>query len=103
MVTIDMFQQSLSRATPPADLDLALQALWWAGKNDWNRAHGCVQQQEGTPRADWVHAYLHRQEGDRANAAYWYRRAGQSVATVPLADEWTAIVAKLLASPSKHA
>ena len=95
-MTIEAFQRSLSGTTPPQGIDLALQALWWAGRGDWNRAHQCAQQQEGDPGCDWVHAYLHRQEGDLSNAGYWYRRAGQKVATVPLQDEWVAISTRLL-------
>jgi hypothetical protein len=96
MMTVEAFCQSFSDATPPRELDLALQALWWAGKGDWDRAHGCAQQREGEPRCDWVHAYLHRVECDLANAGYWYRRAGKPVATVPPQDEWSAIAAQLL-------
>lgn len=96
-MTFDAFSRSLSEPTPPAGLNLAQQALWWAGRNDWERAHGCAQQREGDPGCDLVHAYLHRREGDLSNAGYWYRRAGQPVATVPLHDEWVAITTRLLA------
>ncbi len=95
-MTLDRYRHSLSGATPPENLDLALQALWWASKGDWDRAHGCAQQREGDPDCDWVHAHLHRVEGDSSNAAYWYRRAGQPVATTPLGEEWAAIAAALL-------
>ena len=95
-MTMDEFSRSLTGATPPAGLDLALQGLWWAGKGEWDRAHGCVQQDEGNPRCDHVHAYLHRQEGDLGNAGYWYRRAGQPVAKGPLPAEWQAIATALL-------
>ena len=95
-MTLDMFRQSLAADQPPAD-ELALQALWWAGKGDWDRAHGCAQQREGDPSCDWVHAYLHRVEGDLGNAGYWYRRAGKPVANGPLPAEWDTIAAALLA------
>lgn len=98
-MTFDDFNRSLSEAAPPAGLDIAQQALWWAGKDDWDRAHGCAQQREGDPRCDHVHAYLHRREGDLSNAGYWYRRARQPVATMPLRDEWAAIATRLLAEP----
>jgi hypothetical protein len=98
MMTKEAFQHSLADAAPPAGLDLALQALWWAGKGDWSRAHGCAQQQEGNPRCDQVHAYLHREEGDLGNAGYWYRRAGQDFPTVSLQEEWAAIAARLLSA-----
>ena len=97
MTRIDEFEASLAQAAPPETLDLALQGLWWAGKGDWNRAHHCVQQAEGTQRCDQVHAYLHRQEGDLGNAGYWYRRAGQPMPTGSLDDEWKAIAERLTA------
>jgi hypothetical protein len=96
VATIELFESSLAEASPPDGYDLALQALWWAGKGDWNRAHECVQQDEGNPRCDHVHAFLHRQEGDLGNARYWYRRAGQHEGTGPLPDEWKAILGQLL-------
>ena len=95
-MTVDEFRQSLSEAAPPEGADLALQALWWAGKADWERAHRCAQQREGDPRCDLVHAYLHRQEGDAANARYWYRRAGRPFPEVSLEAEWQEIAARLL-------
>ncbi len=96
-MTLEEFRRSLSGTSPPGEPDLAVQALWWAGKGEWERAHGCAQQREGDPSCDWVHAYLHREEGDDANAGYWYRRAGQKVPTIPLAEEWAAIAIRLLA------
>ncbi len=96
-MTLEEFRRSLPGTSPPGQPDLAVQALWWAGRGDWERAHGCAQQREGDPSCDWVHAYLHRQEGDLANAGYWYRRAGQTVPTMPLDEEWAAIATRLLA------
>ena len=90
------FSRSLSGATPPHDLAPAPQALWWAAKGDWDRAHKIVMEEEGADAA-WVHAYLHRVEGDLPNAGCWYRKAGKSVATGALVTEWDAIVAGLLA------
>jgi hypothetical protein len=95
-MTIEAFERSLAGASPPEGYDLALQALWWAGKGDWSKAHGCAQQDEGNPRCDHVHAYLHREEGDIGNARYWYRRAGQSEGAGPLPDEWKAILRRML-------
>ena len=82
-------------AAPPAELSLALQALWWDARGDWTKAHECAQGQDDRAGA-WVHAYLHRKEGDLANAGYWYRRAGKPAATGPLEEEWRAIAAVLL-------
>ena len=96
MITVETFRRTLSDAAPSGGLDIALQALWWAGKGDWDRAHGCAQQREGDPASDEVHAYLHRVEGDVANAGYWYRRAGRPVATTSLQDEWEALATELL-------
>jgi len=79
---------------PPPD-DKALQALWWAERGDWDRAHECAQADEGGP-ADWVHAYLHRVEGDLGNAGYWYARAGKPPATGAFETEWGEIAAALL-------
>ncbi len=98
MMIWEAFQRSLSDATPPDELDLALQALWWASKGEWDRAHGCAQQNGADSSCDHVHAYLHRLEGDLANARYWYGRAGQPFPTIPLHEEWEAIAMLLLSS-----
>jgi hypothetical protein len=74
------FQANLAGAAPAPGLDAPLAALWWAAKGKWDEAHHLVQD-ESTASAAWVHAYLHRVEGDLGNAGYWYRRAGQPVAT----------------------
>ena len=102
MSSIEHYTASLSDEAPPPDADLALQALWWAGKRDWDRAHGCVQQCEGTKRCDWVHAHLHRVEGDMENAGYWYSRAGQPVSTVSIEDEWAGIAAALIRETERN-
>lgn len=78
-------------------LSPALKALWWAGKDDWNRAHKIVMREEGADCA-WVHAYLHRVEGDLDNARYWYRRARREPTTGDLKAEWAAIASGLLES-----
>jgi len=98
MLTIDAFRGSLSAAAPPSGLGPALQALWWARRGDWNRAHDCVQQHEGQPDCDRVHAHLHRQEGDLSNASWWYQRVGRPVPAVPLQDEWNLLAAEMLAA-----
>lgn len=94
---MDPAQGLRTAAAPPDGAGLALQALWWAGRGEWDRAHGCVQQDEGNPDCDIVHAHLHRVEGDADNAGYWYRRAGRAVAHGPLDTEWAALAAELLA------
>jgi hypothetical protein len=96
MTTIDAFRSSVSAEMPPADVGPALQALWWARRGDWKRAHECVQQHEGERDCDWVHAHLHRQEGDMSNACGWYRRAGQPVPTLSLEEEWNVLATGML-------
>ena len=94
-----VFRASLRAAAPPDGLSLACQALWWEAKGDSDRAHELAQADEGGA-GDWVHAYLHRKEGDRGNAGYWYRRAGKPASRAPLVEEWAAIAAALLADPT---
>jgi hypothetical protein len=94
-MTLDQFRRTISQDMPPAELAPALAGLWWAAKGDWNRAHVLVQDDPGRDAA-WVHAHLHRVEGDLANAGYWYRRAGRPKASGPLEAEWDAIAAALL-------
>ena len=96
-MTLDDFRESLSAAKPPAELTLALVGLWWDAKGDWTRAHESAQQDEGM-EGSWVHAYLHRKEGDQGNAAYWYGRAGKPVCREPLDAEWLGIARELLGS-----
>jgi hypothetical protein len=96
-MTLYEFSQSLSAAHPPGSLDAPLEGLWWAAKGDWDKAHKTVQDDEGRAAA-WVHAYLHRVEGDLPNASYWYRTAGRPVATGALDHEWSAIATDLLGS-----
>lgn len=90
------FRETVSSAEPPAGLSLALQAMWREAKGDWDAAHKLAQAQEDAIGA-WVHAYLHRVEGDLSNAGYWYRRADKPKSEAPLADEWDEIVTALLA------
>jgi len=101
MMDLAVFKASLSADAPPAKLDLALKALWWDGKGDWKEAHEHAQQDEGNPACDWVHAYLHRKEGDASNARYWYRRAGKPAASGALEAEWGEIVAALIGARHK--
>ena len=94
-VTLENFRRSLQEPDPPAGLSAALEGLWWDAKGDWKRAHECAQQDERT-EGSWVHAYLHRKEGDLGNATYWYGRARMPVCRGSLAEEWQQIVVSLL-------
>ncbi|GIV85206.1 MAG: hypothetical protein KatS3mg052_2213 [Candidatus Roseilinea sp.] len=89
------FKASLALNQPPAGLSLAAQALWWDAKGDWHKAHACAQAQDDADGA-WVHAYLHRKEGDVFNAGYWYRRAGKPAFTGSLEAEWESLAQALL-------
>ena len=92
---LSAFRQSLCAPAPPAGLSPALESLWYDGRGDFDRAHDRAQSDEGGA-GDWVHAYLHRKEGDSGNAAYWYRRAGRPFCRDTLDVEWAAIAQALL-------
>ena len=93
------FKASFSGAAPAPGLDAPLAALWWAAKGGWDQAHRIVQD-EPTADAAWVHAYLHRVEGDPGNAGYWYRQACKPVADGPLETEWERIASALIEGAS---
>lgn len=93
------FLASLSADAPPPGLHAPLQALWWDARGDWHAAHELVVPDETGRDAAWVHAYLHRKEGDDDNARYWYERAGQAPTDQPLGEEWGLIVTHLLDGP----
>lgn len=97
-MTLQDFQATLTQTAPPTDLSVALRALWQDGQGNWDAAHKLVQSCEGQAQCDWVHAYLHRKEGDLNNAGYWYRRAQQPVSSAALEAEWAAIATALLAA-----
>jgi hypothetical protein len=90
-MTMKEFEESATRGDLPPALSPVLLALWHDARGDWHSAHN-VAQDVPDPDGAWVHAYLHRKEGDAGNAAYWYRRARKPVSTRPLADEWREIV-----------
>lgn len=69
--------------------------MWEDAKGRWSDAHAIAQDIEDRT-GSWIHAYLHRKEGDLGNAAYWYRRAGRPAAHDALEDEWERIVLRLL-------
>jgi hypothetical protein len=102
VVTPVAFKSSLAKPKPPAGLAPALMALWWAGKDAWDKAHAIVMDADADKDRAWVHAYLHRLEGDLPNARYWYRQAGKPVATGALDAEWTAMLETLLNAGAKR-
>ena len=93
-MNFDEFYNSLSAASPPEKLSVYLRALWYDGKNNWEEAHNIIQDVEDKTAA-WVHAYLHRKEGDSFNANYWYNRAGKRMPEYSLEQEWKEIVTAL--------
>ena len=90
------FDVSLRGDTAPPGLTPPLVALWHAARGEWDAAHGIAQTGEGEPSYDWVHAHLHRVEGDLGNAGYWYRRAGKPMPQGDLAAEREAIITAML-------
>jgi hypothetical protein len=92
------FRDSLNQDAPPQGLSRAAQALWHAAKGAWTTAHECAQEDD-SQNGSWVHAYLHRIEGDLGNAGYWYHRAGKPVDTRPFQEEWESIVETILPEP----
>jgi hypothetical protein len=98
-MTFEDFRATLTTSAPPA-VTPALVALWHDGRGDWEAAHAAAQDIEDAG-GSWVHAYLHRKEGDESNAAYWYRRAGQPIAKDALDVEWERIVTTLLSERSR--
>ena len=93
-MTLEEFQTSGSE---PAGLTPPLRALWHDGRGDWNAAHR-IAQEDDSPDAAWVHAYLHRKEGDTSNARYWYARAKKPAHPGTPEEEWRGLVRELLTS-----
>ena len=94
-MNFDEFAASVKAGSPPAGLSVYLQALWYDGRNDWEKAHTIIQDIEDKTAA-WIHAYLHRKEGDAFNANYWYTRAGKKMPEYNLQKEWKEMVEALL-------
>jgi hypothetical protein len=101
VMTLDDFRKSLAAPAPPAGLGAALESLWHDARGEWDLAHQRAQSEEGG-NGDWVHAYLHRKEGDTNNAAYWYRRARRAFPIEPLEQEWERIARALLGSSEER-
>ena len=97
-MTLAEFKRTTSETEVPPNLSPGLRALWHDAKGDWTAAHEVAQNIESTAGA-WIHAYLHRKEGDLGNAGYWYRRAGKPECRDSLDAEWDQIATALLAQP----
>lgn len=95
-MTYQEYTEILKQDSQPKGLHPLLLALWWDFKNDWHKAHEIAQSKEGTLAYDRLHAYLHRKEGDKWNANYWYRRCGEQMREITLQDEWQQLVKRFL-------
>jgi hypothetical protein len=94
-MTLDELKASLADDTPPVGIPATVEALWQDARDDWERAHRIAQEIHDAD-GSWVHAYLHRKEGDLGNASYWYRRAGRDRPSISLGEEWAQIAEELL-------
>ncbi len=97
MKTLTEFKQSLNLEAPDNELSIQLKSLWYDAKGNWHKAHGQVDSQTDMASA-WVHAYLHRKEGDIWNADYWYNRARQTRPQLSLEEEWERLVLHFLSN-----
>lgn len=97
MTAMDLARSAVSDTSPPAGISAAARALWFAKAGRWDEAHDLCQEIPGND-GSWIHAYLHREEGDLTNAAYWYARSSKPVptASLSLTDEWLMIAAELI-------
>lgn len=95
LMTFEAYKGTLDHKLPPKNVNPLLQALWYDANGNWEKAHTIAQDIKGS-NGDWVHAYLHRKEGDMWNADYWYRRAGKIRPEVTLEEEWEDICKTLL-------
>ena len=92
---LNSLKKSLVNDAPPSDMSVYVKALWYDAKNDWNEAHELIQDFPDK-NASWIHAYLHRKEGDIGNADYWYAKAGKKRPSITLSEEWEQIVTAFL-------
>lgn len=94
-MTLDEFNASLTQQAPPTNLNPFLESLWYDRKGHWEKAHNIAQEIHSTS-GSWIHAYLHRKEGDLSNASYWYHMAEKTMPSVSLDAEWENLVSVFL-------
>ncbi len=92
---IKRFEASLTNKLPPENISVYLLSLWYDATGDWDKSHSTIQDID-SKNAEWIHAYLHRKEGDTFNADYWYRRAGKKRPDSTLSEEWNELVMAML-------
>ncbi len=100
-MNLESFIESLIADDPPLGLSPYLLSLWYDAKGDWNKAHDTIQDEENK-NGSWIHAYLHRKEGDIWNADYWYRRAGKTRPNFTLDEEWKHIASEIINTQKHH-
>ena len=91
MIDQQTFTETITLPSVPSGLSIYLESLWFDAKGEWNKAHKLIDHLEDKDAA-WLHAYLHRKEGDISNADYWYRKAGKTRPSVSLKEEWENLV-----------
>lgn len=89
------FQKTLTESEPQNTWPEALKALWFDAKGDWESSHNIAQDMHNS-MGSWMHAYLHRKEGDKFNAGYWYRQAGRRYPEISLEEELREMVGFVL-------
>lgn len=94
-MTIAQLKQTLSKSSPPDGLSVYGIALWYDAKGNWEKAHQTIQDIT-SKEASWIHAYLHRKEGDAWNADYWYSKAGRKRPSISLDEEWQQLAEALI-------
>ena len=94
-MTFEIFKASLAKENSPTGIDPLLEALWHDAKGNWSEAHN-IAQDITTKEGSWIHAYLHRKEGDQSNAGYWYHRAQKELPVVSLEGEWESLVKAMI-------
>jgi hypothetical protein len=94
-MNFETFQQSINATAPPQNISVYLLAMWYDANGNWEKAHAMADSLNDAT-ACWVHAYLHRKEGDYGNANYWYSRGNKKMPSVSLPEEWENIVKALL-------
>ena len=96
MNNLQSFKESLVVDKPDAQLSTILKSLWYDAKGDWDQAHALIDQL-GDRDSAWVHAYLHRKEGDSWNADYWYAKAKKVRPSHTLEEEWESLFMHFMA------
>ncbi|WP_282111776.1 hypothetical protein [Maribacter stanieri] len=89
------FEKSLELSHVPKEWSDGLKAAWYDANGDWEASHNIAQDMHNT-LGSWLHAYLHRKEGDRFNAGYWYRLAKKEYPTITLDEELKVIVESII-------